>query len=296
MQSLSRAAATFRRDPAPSRWSYRLQRLWLTPAFRWFIRLGLPVLILMLAAFVYLADSDRRAAFWAGYEDVKSQVQNRPEFMVGFLAIDGASPELTDAVRARMSQPLPISRFELDLDAIRQQAESLDAVESALVRVATGGVLQVTLTERTPAFVWRSEAGLILIDATGHRIAGLADRADRADLPLLAGAGADGAVSEALAILRAAGPLGPRLRALVRVSDRRWTLVLDRDQSVLLPHDDPVGALEGLIALNQAQDILSRDLLAIDLRNPRRPVLRLAPYALEELRRGQGIVTTEQNL
>lgn len=295
MQSLGRAMP-FHRDPAPSRWAYRMQRLWLTPAFRAFMRLGLPVLVVALAAFVWLADFDRRAAFWAGYEDIKTQVQNRPEFMVGFLAIDGATPELTDAVRAKISQPLPISRFDLDLDAIRLQAESLDAVESALVRVATGGVLQITLTERTPAFVWRSEAGLMLIDATGHRIAGLAQRADRADLPLLAGAGADRAVPEALAILRAAGPLGPRLRALVRVSDRRWNLVLDRDQTVLLPFADPVGALEGLIALNQAQDLLSRDLLAIDLRNPRRPVLRLAPYALEELRRGQGIVTTEQNL
>lgn len=295
MQSLGRAMP-FPRDPAPSRWAYRMQRLWLTPAFRLFMRLGLPVLVVALAIFVWLADADRRAAFWAGYGDIKTQVQNRPEFMVGFLAMDGASPELTDAVRARISRPLPVSRFQLDLDEIRRQAESLDAVESALVRITTGGVLQVTLTERTPAFVWRSEAGLILIDATGHRIAGLADRADRADLPLLAGAGADRAVPEALAILRAAGPLGSRLRALVRVSDRRWTLVLDRDQSVLLPHADPVAALEGLIALNQAQDLLSRDLLAIDLRNPRRPVLRLAPHALEKLRRGQGIVTTEQNL
>ena len=32
MQSLGRAVP-LRRDPAPSRWAYRMQRLWLTPLF-----------------------------------------------------------------------------------------------------------------------------------------------------------------------------------------------------------------------------------------------------------------------
>jgi cell division protein FtsQ len=54
--------------------------------------------------------------------------------------------------------------------------------------------------------------------------------------------------------------------------------------------------LEGLIALNEAEDILARDLISIDLRNEHRPVLRLAPFALEELRRAQGIAPTESNL
>jgi len=283
VQSLGRAVP-LRRDPAPSRWAYRMQRLWLTPAFRIFMRLGLPVLILALSVFVWLADADRRMAFVQGYENIKESIQNRPEFMVGLLAIDGATPALTDAVRAKLAQPLPISRFDLDLDAIRLKAESLDAVDSALVRVGAGGVLQVTITERVPAFVWRSEAGLMLIDATGHRIAGLADRADRADLPLVAGEGAAEAIAEATALIQAAGPLAPRLRALVRISERRWNLVLDRDQTVLLPAQNPVGALEALIALNQAEDLLARDLLSIDLRNEHRPVLRLAPDALNQLR------------
>ena len=62
---------------------------------------------------------------------------------------------------------------------------------------------------------------------------------------------------------------------------------------MLLPAQNPIGALEALIALNQAEDILARDLTIIDLRNEHRPVLRLAPFALEELRRAQGITPTE---
>lgn len=292
MQSLVQALP-LRRDPAPSRWAYRMQRLWLTPVFRVTMRVGLPALVLALSVGIYLSDGDRRAALGQSFTDIKTSVEQRPEFMVGLLAIDGASPALTDAVRAKVAQPLPMSRFDLDLDALRIKAQSLDAVASALVRVGAGGVLQITITERQPAFVWRSDAGLTLIDATGHRIAGLADRADRADLPLVAGVGADSAVAEAEALIAAAGPLTTRLRGLVRIGERRWNLILDRDLTVFLPAQDPVGALDALIALNQAEDILARDLTTIDLRNEHRPVLRLAPFALEELRRAQGITSTE---
>jgi cell division protein FtsQ len=292
MQSLGRAIP-LRRDPAPSRWAYRMQRLWLTPLFRVTMRVGMPAFVLTLAAGIYLSDQSRRDAFGQGYADLKSTVEQRPEFMVGLLAIDGASPALADAVRAKLAVQLPQSRFDLDFDLLQAKAESLDAVAQAEVKVGAGGVLQVTINERTPAFIWRSEPGLMLLDATGHRIAGLAERADRADLPLLAGLGANVAVTEASEILQALGPLAPRLRGLVRVSDRRWNVVLDRNQTIFLPADKPIEALEGLIALSQAEDILSRDLLSIDLRNEHRPVLRLSPFAVEELRRAQGIAPTE---
>ncbi len=292
MQSLGRTLP-LRRDPAPSRWAYRMQRLWLTPVFRVTMRVGLPAFVVVLAAGIYLSDQSRRDAFGQSYAEFKSGVEQRPEFMVGLLAIDGASAALADAVRAKMHLDLPISRFDLDFADLQLRAESLDAVASAEVKVGTGGVLQITITERVPAFVWRSEAGLMMVDATGHRIAGLAERGDRADLPLIAGAGADAAVDEAAALLQAASPMKYRIRGLVRISNRRWNLVLDRDQSILLPSENPIGALEGLIALDQAENILARDLVSIDLRNEHRPVLRLAPFALDELRRAQGIAPTE---
>ena len=112
---------------------------------------------------------------------------------------------------------------------------------------------------------------------------------------MLAGDGADGATPEALAILDAAGPILARLRGLVRVGDRRWDMVLDRDQRIQLPAENPVAALERLLALDQADALLTRDILTIDLRQEKRPVLRLAPFAFGEVRRAQGLATTTGN-
>ena len=88
------------------------------------------------------------------------------------------------------------------------------------------------------------------------------------DLPLLAGAGAREHVREALALMDAALPLGDRLRGLVRVGARRWDLVLDRNQRIRLPEQGAMQALERVLALDQAQDLLARDLLFVDMRNP----------------------------
>lgn len=293
MQSLGRALP-LRRDPAPSRWAYRMHRLWLTPLFRVTMRVGMPAFFLVLSFGIFLSDQARRDAFVNLATAAKEHVTERPMFMVNLLSIEGASPELADAVRSRLDLHLPQSSLALDLDAIRIKAELLDAVSHAVVRLGAGNVLQVTISERQPVWVWRTGASLMLLDETGHRIAGLAARADRADLPLVAGEGADQAVAEAKAILQAASPLQARIRGLIRISARRWDLMLDRDQRILLPAQGPVAALEGLVALDKAENILNRDLLSVDLRNPQRPVLRLAPAALDALRRSQGItVSTE---
>lgn len=294
MQSLGRAIP-LRRDPAPSRWAYRMHRLWLTPLFRVTMRVGMPAFFLALALGIYLSDPARRDSFAGVMVAAKDKVTERPMFMVNLLSIEGASPELADAVRQKLNLQLPQSSLALDLDSVRVQAEKLDAVAHAVVRLGAGNVLQVGITERQPAWVWRTGQGLMLLDADGHRIAGLATRGDRADLPLVAGEGADAAVTEATAILHAAEPLAGRIRGMIRISDRRWDLILDRDQRILLPAEGPVAAVEGLLALDKAENILARDLVAVDLRNPQRPVLRLAQTALDALRQSQGLVVPTES-
>lgn len=267
------------RDPAPSRFSYRMQRLWLTPAFRFFVRRGLPVLLVLLLVAAYLGSPARRQAVVAQYDAIRTRIEHRPEFMLSMMSIRGASPALSDAVRKMLDISFPVSSFDLDLKKVRARVQALDAVASADVRVAGNGVLQVTITERKSVAVWRTAAGLTLVDDTGHRVASLTTRDARADLPLVVGPGADKAIGQAMAILAAAGPLRPRIRALVRVGDRRWDIVLDRHQRILLPETDPVVALEHVIALDQARGLFARDILSVDMRLPDRPAVQLSPAA-----------------
>ena len=148
-----------RRDPAPSRLASRVERLWLTPGFRRAVRLGLPSLLIVGAVAGYLGDGDRRAALQTGLADLRESVENRPEFMVGLMAIDGASDPVAKAIRGMLPVTLPASSFRLDLAALRATIEQIDAVASAELHIRKGGVLQVTVRERVPAILWRSAYG-----------------------------------------------------------------------------------------------------------------------------------------
>jgi hypothetical protein len=73
-----------------------------------------------------------------------------------------------------------------------------------------------------------------------------------------------------------------RLRGLVRIGERRWDVVLDRDQRILLPADRRRGALERVIALDEAHELLARDIAVVDMRNPDAADRADEPEAVDE--------------
>jgi cell division protein FtsQ len=52
----------------------------------------------------------------------------------------------------------------------------------------------------------------------------------------------------------------------------------------LLPTNNPIAAFERVVALNQVQDLLERDVAVVDMRNPTRPTIRLNEQAVANLR------------
>lgn len=279
------APATTKRDPAPSRLAYRANRLWLTPGFRLTLRAGVPAVLTFAAVALYFGHDNNRQDFIDRVAEIRRSVEERPEFMVNLMSIDGASDELAADIREVLPLDFPLSSFDLDLVAMKNAIQGLGPVARADLRIKAGGILQVEITERTPAVVWRGPSEIELLDAYGNRVAGVASRTERSDLPLIAGEGAEANVAQALRLLATAAPIDHRIRGLVRIGERRWDVVLDNDQRILLPQENPVQALQQVIALDQAQELLSRDILAVDMRNIHRPTLRMAPMATEELRR-----------
>lgn len=269
-------------DPAPSRFQFRMQRWLLTPGIRLLLKAGLPTLIVFAAVSAFLASESRREALQTLIADTRASIEERPEFMVNLMAIDGAGEGVSEEIREILPIDFPVSSFDLELSEIRDTVESLDPVKSATVRIRPGGILQVDVTERVPVVVWRNRGGVELLDRSGVHVDMVQHRTVRSDLPLIAGEGADLHVPEALEILAAAEEISERVRGLVRMGERRWDVLLDRDQRILLPEDGPVQALERVIALSEAQDLLQRDVVTVDMRLSARPTLRMTETAQQD--------------
>lgn len=285
MRSLiRRKSLPARHDPAPSRWSWRMQRLMLTPGFRLTLRAGVPFCLTLLAGTLYLADPQRRAAISQSVAEARTSFEERPEFMVKLMAIDGADDVVSSEIRSAVMIEFPQSSFDLDLEALRAKIIGLDGVKNASVRIKPGGILQIDVTRRIPVALWRNADGLALIDEEGVSVALAESRSDHPHLPLVVGTGADRHVAEALDLLETASMLESRVRGIVRMGERRWDVVLNRNQRIMLPETDATRALERVIALEGAREVLTRDVLRVDMRIAARPTIRMTEHATSEWR------------
>lgn len=276
----TRRAAAGGHDPAPSRWHYRWQRLMLTPLFRFTLRLGLPLVLVAGAATLWLAQEANRATVTRHWEQLRAAIEQRPEFSVTGLQITGASPALVAATEGALDLTFPVSSWELDLAELRARIADLSAVRDVRVAIQADGTLGVSIDERRPVALWRHGDNLRLVDEDGAMTGLIESRTDRADLPLIAGDGAREHIDEALALFAAARPMADRVRGLVRMGERRWDMVLDHDQRILLPERAPVAALERVLVWQAAEGVLDRDVVAVDMRDEARPTVRVSQSAM----------------
>lgn len=287
LRNPSQSVGAAKRDPAPSRFAYRLQRWWLTPLVRAVLRVGMPAFALSFAAGFYLSNPATIESISMTFLEIRRSVEERPEFMVHKMAILGASQELSEDIREIVPLDFPISSFDLDLPGMVQLVGDLDAVAQVDMMIRPGGVLEVSLSERQAAILWQSRDALEALDQTGHRVGPVDSREARADLPFVLGDGADSAIPEAMALMGAAQRVLPNVLGLVRMGARRWDLVLTDGPRIQLPEQGALNALRWVLAQHAAQELLARDLTHVDMRVAGRPVLRMtdtARLALDELR------------
>ena len=89
-------------------------------------------------------------------------------------------------------------------------------------------------------------------------------------------------VPEALRLMQSAQALGDRVRGIVRMGNRRWDVVLDRNQRIMLPEVGAHQALQRVIALERAQEVLTRDVARVDMRLSQRPTIRMTEEATQQ--------------
>jgi cell division protein FtsQ len=163
-----------------------------------------------------------------------------------------------------------------DIDEARARLEALPWVKFAEVRRVWPNKIQVRLVERRPVALWQLNGVTSVIDRDGLPIPGeMPSR--HTDLPLVVGKGAGLVVESLLSLVSSQPDLKLRVKAAVRVGERRWNLQLANGVEVRLPEEGADAALADLVRLDREKHILSRDIKAIDLRFADRYVVKLPP-------------------
>lgn len=190
------------------------------------------------------------------------------------------APSLTDARKMEVRNLIvPDGRHSLlalDPREVQARVESLDWVAAARVRRLWPSTLVVEVERRQSYARWRENGQITVIDANGERL--LTERAaDHPELPLVVGAGAGPAAQPLLIALEELPQVRERLKALVRVGDRRWNVELENGALIALPEAGALEALMRLEALQTEYALLDRPLAQLDMRAPGRLAVRVHP-------------------
>lgn len=186
----------------------------------------------------------------------------------------------------------PIMGF--DTEAARQRLEQVDWVERATVTRMLPDHIQIDIQERQPFAIWQRGGQLSVIDDHGRSITDH-DVQQFASLPFVVGFGAARHAHEILALVRETQPqLFARVRAFVRVGDRRWNMRLENGVDVKLPEVGVEAALAELVTLETKYKLLARDIQAVDLRLPDRVTVQLSEQAAGDKGIAVGASVTSQ--
>jgi cell division protein FtsQ len=194
-------------------------------------------------------------------------------FTVKDMLVVGRHETTADALleALRIGHGGPILAF--DAKAAKARVEALPWVRSAAVERILPDRIVVRIQERQPMAIWQNRGEHRLIDGTGTAIPGATlDRFGH--LLQVVGEDAPANTPELMRLLGSEPVLAGRVKAAVRVGERRWNLRLDNGVDVRLPEQDAQAAWSRLAEYERTHKVLERDVQVLDLRLPDRLIVR----------------------
>lgn len=203
-------------------------------------------------------------------------------FRVEEITIAGRTRTPTAQIAAALGSHHGAPILGLDLAAAKDRLEALPSVRAAAVERRLPGHIHLAIVEREPVALWQNQGQFTLVDRDGHQIPGGIEGFE--DLPLVVGEGAAQRADELLTMLASEPKLAQRVKAAVRVGNRRWNIRLDDAEKgieVRLPDEEPQAAWHRLAELDREHGLTNRNITMVDMRVPDRLVLKTEREAVQ---------------
>jgi cell division protein FtsQ len=284
-QSVTKPRKSRRRPAAASR----------SLASRMFRRLTLPLarlrvprftgvaacLLFLLGAAAYgIVRGDHVAAIQAAIKDTADAAANAAGMRIAAVSLSGQRQVSREEIFAAAGVTDHSSLLFLNVADARARLEAIPWIAEATVRKLYPDRLQITITEREAFALWQQNGKVNVIAADGTVLAAKVEPR-LASLPFVVGNGAAARARDFLAVLDRHPAIRDQVRAAILVAERRWNLRLKNGVDVRLPETDVEHALETLARFDREKRLLSRDIVAVDLRLPDRLTLRLSEAAAQ---------------
>src|SRR5580658_2636601 len=213
-------------------------------------------------------------------KDARDGAANTIGFRIAAVSLTGSKEVSREEILTTAGVTGRASLLFLDADAARARLLANPWIADAAVLKLYPDRLQITVTERLAFALWQKDGRVCVIAQDGTVLEPFVEDRYRS-LPMVVGRGAAQQAKDFLAVIARHPDVQMQLRASIFVAERRWNLRLNNGIDVRLPEGDIEEALDRLVALDRDKKLLSRDIVAVDLRLPDRVSVRLSDAAAQ---------------
>ena len=218
---------------------------------------------------------DHVTAIQTTIKDAGDAAANAAGMRIAAVSLSGQRQVSREEIFAAAGVTENSSLLFLDVATARTKLEAIPWIAEATVRKLYPDRLQITVTEREAFALWQQKGKVSVIAADGTV---LAEKVEPrlAALPFVVGNGAAPKARDFLAVLDRYPAIRNSVRATILVGNRRWNLRLKNGIDVRLPEANVEQALDTLARFDKEKSLLSRDIVAVDLRLPDRITVRMS--------------------
>lgn len=249
----------------------------------WLKRLGgllvIATLMVWSAAWFFLSDTDERL-YQAAHNKV-IEVSLEHGFSIENILVEGRVHTDPDIILGLLNVQSGDALLEFDPTDAHELIEQVSWVKGVRIERRFPDTIFVGIDERVPIGMWSRNDRLSVIDQEGAILTDH-DLKRFSDLIIFKGPNVHKEAQGFLSLLGAEPIVAKEIKEAVYIDRRRWDVLTQNGTRIKLPEQDLGLALRRLALSHENDQLLTRDLISIDLRQAEKIVVRTNPGHVQE--------------
>ena len=261
-------------DPAPSKLSYKINRLLYRLWFKLLLMAVFLVLSVLLVKKILYENIDLNAEFRFLSEESTALYKGLTELSISRILVTGAQEPLKKEITILIQNATTEGYSALKAQALREKIQSINKVEKAFVKFSTDGLVMVNVLEREEAVVFFNNDFYEVLDSKGVILSVSTDYVGLSGFPLLVGKDGSKNINALLSLVDDIGSFKSDVLYYEWVGERRWNIHMKNDLLIKLPENNLSKGLELMRTFLHETNNLLKPIGSVDLRNIDKPIIK----------------------
>ena len=261
-------------DPAPSKLSYRVNRLFYRLWFKLLLISSLLVLCGFLVNKFLYKNIDLSAEIRFLSEKGSELYKDLTKLSINQIVVKGAQGSLKKEIIMLIENVATEEFSALKARSLREKIRKINKVKKAFVKFSSDGLVIVNVVERKEAAVFLNNSLYEVLDSNGVILSVNNDYEGLSKFPLIVGKSGSKNIIGLLSLANEIGSFNPEVLYYEWVGERRWDIHMKNNLVFKLPENNLSKGVELMrIILNETNHHLN-PIVSVDLRNLDKPIIK----------------------